>query len=564
MNNYGLTEEDFEKSTPIEEKYEIIESLTDHRFGEIVLLQNKLKKEKLIFRKEKFSTKLSESAKNIYQAKERKKLKSDYILKMEDYSSHLIHKEDEKMEFLVAGFYEYPEWDLEREFEKRKKAKNYFKGEDLSKLIKDLLNAVYFLQDNRMIHGDIRPKYIFYEKKKKIYKLVDHLSDPHSPNKIQIDNLRQKNKIYMSPVLFESFSFKSKKIRHNPFKSDLFSLGMVILEIGILKNIQSIYDYDSKKINIEIFIGFIENFMEIYEEFYAIQECLLHMLDLQEESRLDPKNCYEYFENLRNENETDIENNNFSEIFNNDKNYEKKKFNNYDLKLNRQNQKISFLEENNNPKEVNNKLNSNIIGDDDKKNLKNKSFLINSKNIKLIKKKDNLKLNIKEVEVKKSFQEIYIDKEEFLNKSNSDISINNNDISINKNELDKKEINLNQDKIDNLQKNKNIKLIKTDKKNIFQKFIINKTKSTKIYDLKESLKKNKIKNNNKSQKRKIKKKNISLKTNLQNNKFSTFRLNIDLNIKKKENFLNKKDPKNKIIKKLIKNPENIKKKKKNF
>ncbi len=41
MSNYGLTEEDFEKSSPIEEDFEIIEYVNDHRFGDIALLQNK-------------------------------------------------------------------------------------------------------------------------------------------------------------------------------------------------------------------------------------------------------------------------------------------------------------------------------------------------------------------------------------------------------------------------------------------------------------------------------------------------------------------------------------------
>lgn len=41
----------------------------------------------------------------------------------------------------------------------------------------------------------------------------------------------------MSPILFKSLSLRKKRIRHNPYKSEVFSLGMIILEAGILENI---------------------------------------------------------------------------------------------------------------------------------------------------------------------------------------------------------------------------------------------------------------------------------------------------------------------------------------
>lgn len=41
----------------------------------------------------------------------------------------------------------------------------------------------------------------------------------------------------MTPILFKSLTLKKKKIKHNPYKSEVFSLGMVILESGLLKSI---------------------------------------------------------------------------------------------------------------------------------------------------------------------------------------------------------------------------------------------------------------------------------------------------------------------------------------
>jgi hypothetical protein len=41
----------------------------------------------------------------------------------------------------------------------------------------------------------------------------------------------------MAPILFKSLALKKKKIKHNPYKSEIFSLGLIILEAGLLKSI---------------------------------------------------------------------------------------------------------------------------------------------------------------------------------------------------------------------------------------------------------------------------------------------------------------------------------------
>lgn len=68
----------------------------------------------------------------------------------------------------------------------------------------------------------------------------------------------------MAPILFKSLALKKKKIKHNPYKSEVFSLGMVVLEAGLLKSIQDIYDIRNKKIDVDKFLLYIDEFMEIY------------------------------------------------------------------------------------------------------------------------------------------------------------------------------------------------------------------------------------------------------------------------------------------------------------
>ena len=73
------------------------------------------------------------------------KLSHPNLLEMPDYSTHLIQKENDEMEFLVSGYYEYPEWDLEREIEKRTEKQEYFEPDKLLRLIEDIMSCLAYL-----------------------------------------------------------------------------------------------------------------------------------------------------------------------------------------------------------------------------------------------------------------------------------------------------------------------------------------------------------------------------------------------------------------------------------
>ena len=93
----------------------------------------------------------------------------------------------------------------------------------------------------------------------------------------------------MAPILFKSLALKKKSVRHNPYKSEIFSLGLVVLETGLLKSIQEIYDLKNKKIMVEKFLQLIDEFMEIYGEIDLLRESMVWFLDLNGKSRNNPK-----------------------------------------------------------------------------------------------------------------------------------------------------------------------------------------------------------------------------------------------------------------------------------
>lgn len=115
------------------------------------------------------------------------------------------------------------------------------------------------------------------------------MGDPYSPSKVQINHLKNRDSLYMSPVLFKSLTMKKRKIKHNPYKSEIFSLGMVILEAGLLTSIQDVYDLKNKKINVDGFLELIDNFMNLYGEVDLLRESMVWFLDLNGKTRNDPK-----------------------------------------------------------------------------------------------------------------------------------------------------------------------------------------------------------------------------------------------------------------------------------
>ena len=83
------------------------------------------------------------------------------------------------------------------------------------------------MQKNNIAHRDIKPQNILIIKG--VYKLCDFgeaivfEKDEDNPQNIKGTEL------YMSPILFYGLRYKYKQVKHNAYKSDVFSLGLCIL-----------------------------------------------------------------------------------------------------------------------------------------------------------------------------------------------------------------------------------------------------------------------------------------------------------------------------------------------
>jgi hypothetical protein len=256
----------------------------DRRFGRITLLQD-LDTQKIIFVKEKDSFDIGEHNRDVFQAKERLKLNSDRLLPMLDYSCETKEIEGETV-YTVRGFYSYPESDLETELDDRCAEGKYFSYRELLLLYHDLVEATAFLQKQKMLHGDIRPKYIGINPATREYTLMDRLGDPSPPHQAQHNNFHSSVPLYLSPALYSALAQGQTRFRHNPYKSDAFSVGLVILEAGLLKSLHSLYPEGSLSLDRRVLEDYLREFNSRYRE-GQLAEGLRKMLFVDEASRCD-------------------------------------------------------------------------------------------------------------------------------------------------------------------------------------------------------------------------------------------------------------------------------------
>ena len=95
--------------------------------------------------------------------------------------------------------------------------------------MKQLVNVLLYFQKNNLAHRDIKPQNILIFPNN-VYKVSDLGEAKNTKNNIQYATLKG-NQFFMSPNLFFAFLYSgnSQKVKHNVFKSDVFSLGYCFL-----------------------------------------------------------------------------------------------------------------------------------------------------------------------------------------------------------------------------------------------------------------------------------------------------------------------------------------------
>ena len=129
---------------------------------------------------------------------------------------------------------EKAERDMEQELVIRGNYVQYYSEVDLTNVLCQLILTCSQLQKNNIAHRDIKPQNILILGGR--YKLCD-FGEAISFNKTGVGVVVQKirgTELYMSPILFFGLKKNYEKVKHNAYKSDVFSLGLCILLAGTL------------------------------------------------------------------------------------------------------------------------------------------------------------------------------------------------------------------------------------------------------------------------------------------------------------------------------------------
>jgi serine/threonine protein kinase len=199
------------------------------------------------------------------------------------------------MEFSEAG-------DLEQEIEFRKLNNDPWSEKDLLKHMSELIDAFAFLQDNNMTHGDIKPRNLFRSEGR--LKIGDFGESRQGVQALVTNNYQVTGTVvYFSPLLFKAYldiingRNCNAEVRHNPVKSDVYSLGLTFLHMASLEK-------PSDLNNMERGVDFLQRNVEraiaklTYSE--SVKKILAHMLQVHEHRRYDFRQLRNYVNDVMN------------------------------------------------------------------------------------------------------------------------------------------------------------------------------------------------------------------------------------------------------------------------
>ena len=177
---------------------------------------------------------------------------------------------------------EKAERDMEQELKIRCNSLIFYTETDLINILTQLILVCSQLQKNNIAHRDIKPQNILIVKG--LYKLSDFGEAIVLKTKENIMQIIKGTELFMSPILFFGLKHKCEKVKHNAYKSDVFSLGLCILLAATLNydsicQIREVNDMNKIKDVIIYFLSlrYSINFISF----------LLTMLEIDENKRPD-------------------------------------------------------------------------------------------------------------------------------------------------------------------------------------------------------------------------------------------------------------------------------------
>lgn len=123
---------------------------------------------------------------------------------------------------------------------------------DMRVFLRDMVNVLSFLQENEVSHGDIDTSTIFFDEIQESFKIYDQELLAGTNSGFVLTKQQVKLSL-LAPELLMAFYYQPNLmfLEGKYVKADVFSLGMVFLEVGSLRDSLDLYDYQQLKINLQ-------------------------------------------------------------------------------------------------------------------------------------------------------------------------------------------------------------------------------------------------------------------------------------------------------------------------
>jgi serine/threonine protein kinase len=290
----SLPSEHSNKRSQFERQYKH-KSRAQNNLGSLKVLENPATKSRIFMREHEFSD--AESFENaLRRYKARIQSKNSFFVEFFDFAT--FTKIDKKCQiYRLRVFVEYFPATLQSKIDELRMSQVTLPYDQMAKLMYFFLRAGKFLQTQKKCHGDIRPSNILLFDKPNQIKFLERLTRlslpfPHNqthsesnPNG-KIEERPRESDVYICPLILKSLkSGKKLPVSFDIQKSEVFSAGLCILEAGIGRNVQVIYQCSGEEINASELGNLLKEFQANYSKSSVIFNTLRGMLSVYENDR---------------------------------------------------------------------------------------------------------------------------------------------------------------------------------------------------------------------------------------------------------------------------------------
>lgn len=181
--------------------------------------------------------------------------------------------------------FEYCQIKLEDLIEERLGSNKLFPEEDLLALMKGMISILAFFQENGLTCGDCHPSAIYFDTRFGAFKVYDkEVLAGRAAAYFRAFDAKDRS-VFLSPELIVAMRNEESNLSNaTVWKSDVFALGMTLLEAASLQKSAECYDQ-----NYSILAPVVQKRLEFVNNYYSAEltKYLNYMLEFEEQRRPD-------------------------------------------------------------------------------------------------------------------------------------------------------------------------------------------------------------------------------------------------------------------------------------